>query len=112
MVHLRAKSSLMLVMILIAAASVAGCGAKSKVATKAPPEGGEVRVYEVFGMDCPGCHGGLEKLVNALPGVTGSRASWEEKAITVYVGQGVDLDDTTIAAAVKKANFTPGERLR
>ena len=30
-------------------------------------EGSEIMIYEVFGMDCPGCHGGLENLVNKIP---------------------------------------------
>ena len=63
-------------------------------------------------MDCPGCHGGLEKLVNALPSVAGSRASWENKTVTVQLDQGADLDDAAVIAAIEKANFTAGERLR
>ncbi len=41
-----------------------GCSAGRSGAPGLTTEGIEVRVYEVFGMNCPGCHGGLEKLVN------------------------------------------------
>jgi cation transport ATPase len=62
-------------------------------------------------MDCPGCHGGLEKLVNRVPGVLESRANWEEKRLQVRLRQGTDLKDEDIFEAIKRANFTPGKRL-
>jgi copper chaperone CopZ len=105
------KSAPVLVLLLALAAATAGCGAKSKIVDDNNLPAHELRVYEVFGMDCPGCHGGLEKLVNAVPGVLGSRASWEEKKITVFVAEGADVDDARVFAAIRKGNFTPGERL-
>jgi copper chaperone CopZ len=106
------KSALALVLILAVAIVAAGCGPKAKIAADNTLPAHQVRVYEVFGMDCPGCHGGLEKLVNAVPGVVGSQASWEEKRITVYVAEGADVDDADVLAAIGKGNFTPGERLQ
>jgi copper chaperone CopZ len=72
----------------------------------------EVRIYEVFGMDCPGCHGGLEKLVLRVPGVETAEANWEQKKLTVTVTPGADLDDEAVHEAIRQANFTPGERLQ
>lgn len=99
-------------MVVAFAAALGGCGAKENVAIDTAPAGADVRVYEVFGMDCPGCHGGLEKLVNAVPGVVASQASWEDKQLTVRVADNVDVDDAAIGTAIKKANFTPGRRLQ
>jgi copper chaperone CopZ len=76
------------------------------------PEGIEVRVYEVFGMDCPGCHGGVEKLVDEIPAVEKSEANWKEKQLTVVVKPGSDLKDEDVLDAIVRANLTPGERLR
>lgn len=112
MVCPRPTTALALAVTLVAAAAVAGCGAKSEIATESRPQYSEVRVYEVFGMDCPGCHGGLEKLVNVLPGVADSQAAWEQQRLTVYLAADAQVADADVAAAIKKANFTPGERLR
>ena len=72
----------------------AGCAAVDhSVAAKPQGSGLEVRIYEVFGMDCPGCHGGLEKLVLRIPGVEAADANWEQKQLTVTVRPGADLDD-------------------
>jgi copper chaperone CopZ len=63
-------------------------------------------------MDCPGCHGGVEKLVNKIPGVQGSRANWEKKELVVYLDPGNDVSDEDILSAIREANFTPGKRLQ
>jgi hypothetical protein len=75
-------------------------------------EGSEVRVYEVFGMDCPGCHGGLEKLVKKIPAVEQAQANWQKKELAVVVRPGSELDDEDIYDATRRANFTPGKRIR
>lgn len=72
----------------------------------------EIRVFEVYGMDCPGCHDGVEKLLNKVPGVQGSEADWEKAEIEVAVKHGTDLNDEAIFKAIKKANFTPGNRIK
>ena len=91
----------------------AGCAATDHSVTAKPQGSGlEVRIYEVFGMDCPGCHGGLEKLVLRIPAVQAADANWEQKKLTVTVRPGTDLDDRDVHEAIRKANFTPGERLQ
>ena len=91
----------------------AGCAAADHSVAAQPQSAGlEVRIYEVFGMDCPGCHGGLEKLVLRIPAVQAADANWEQKTLTVTVRPGADLDDQDVHEAIRKANFTPGERLQ
>ena len=75
-------------------------------------EGGEVRIYEIFGMDCPGCHGGLENLVNKVAGVISSEANWEKQLLRVVLYANIEVDDNLIYEAIKRANFTPGERFK
>ena len=80
-----------------------GCAATNHSVAAEPQSAGlEVRIYEVFGMDCPGCHGGLEK----------TDANWDQKKLTLTVRPGADLDDQDVREAIRKANFTPGERLQ
>ena len=70
------------------------------------------RVYEVFGMDCPGCHGGLEKLVKKISAVKEAQANWQKQQLIVVVLSDAELDDEDIYDAIKRANFTPGERIQ
>ncbi|HDS01241.1 MAG TPA: hypothetical protein ENO22_04435 [candidate division Zixibacteria bacterium] len=88
------------------------CGSSQKNISDTSYEESEVRIYEVYGMDCPGCHGGLENLVNKVPGVKSSRANWEKQSLQVVLDSENDVDDQSIYEAIKKANFTPGERLQ
>jgi copper chaperone CopZ len=69
-----------------------------------------IRIYEVFGMNCPGCHGAVEKLVKKISAVEEAEANWKEQRLTVTVRPGSELDDEDIYDAVRRANFTPGER--
>lgn len=92
--------------------SVIGCSSNRKSIEELAGEGNEIRIYEVFGMDCPGCHGGVENLVNRLDGVIASRANWEKQQLTVVVSQSVQVTDQVIFDAVKRANFTPGRRVK
>ena len=69
-----------------------------------------IRIYEVFGMNCPGCHGAVEKLVKKIPAVEEAEANWKEQRLTVTVQPGSELNDEDIYDAVRRANFTPGER--
>lgn len=89
-----------------------GCAATRPDLSDQITEGTEVRVYEIFGMDCPGCHGGLENLVNDIPGVKASEANWEKQRLQVVLHPNTEVDDQTIYDAIKRANFTPGKRLR
>lgn len=72
----------------------------------------ETRIYEVFGMDCPACQGGVEKLVNKIPGVLDSEASWKKKQIVVRVQRGVEVGDEAVFEAIRRASFTPGIRTK
>lgn len=106
------KTAVLFILILAGTMVSFGCGHKVEISTETALPSQETRVFEVFGMDCPGCHGGLENLIDAIPGVAGSKAAWEEKSVTVIVEEGADVGDADIVAAIKKANFTPGERLK
>ncbi len=91
---------------------LAACATAKPDFDKLVSEGGEVRIYEIFGMDCPGCHGGLENLVNKVPGVKSSQANWEKQQLRVVLYANVEVDDEAIHEAIKRANFTPGERFK
>ena len=73
---------------------------------------GEIRIYEVFGMDCPGCQSGLEKLVNKVPCIEASQASWKEKRLSVILKEGSSVKDEEIYDAIRRANFTHGKRIK
>ena len=91
----------------------AGCAVADRSVAAMPQDAGlEVRVYEVFGMNCPGCHGGLEKLVLRIPAVQAAEANWEQKKLTVTVQSGGGLDDEDVYEAIRQANFTTGDRLQ
>jgi len=90
----------------------AGCQESAKKATTSTVGSGEVREYEVFGMDCPGCQSGLEKLVNKIPAVQQSSANWKEKRLAVTVKEGAALNDEDVYDAIRRANFTVGKRIK
>ena len=72
----------------------------------------ETRVYEVVGMACPACGGGLVKLCKKLPAVLKAKAIWVKNRLEITVKPGAELDDEAVFEAIKKANFTPGKRLK
>ena len=72
----------------------------------------ETRIYEVFGMDCPGCHGGLENLVGKLPEVKSAKSNWKKQQLSVEVVPSQSLDDEQVYDAIRRANFTPGKRIQ
>ncbi len=86
--------------------------ANRNLVSEAADGGRNVRIYEVFGMDCPGCHGAVEKLVKKVPGVEQAEANWEQQRLTVMVRQGSELNDQDIYDAILQANFTPGKRIQ
>ncbi len=89
-----------------------GCNTTDKGLTVESMEGSGIRVYEVFGMDCPGCHGGLEKLVKKIPDVQQAEANWVKKQLVVTVRPEVELNDEDIYNAIRRANFTAGNRIK
>jgi len=72
----------------------------------------EERVYEVFGMGCPGCHGGLEKLLDNHDDVIGSKADWVNKRVSLYLAKNSTITEEEILELIKNANFTPGKRIK
>lgn len=91
---------------------VVGCSGMGNRIQLTAEEGTELRVYEIFGMDCPGCHGGLVNLIDKVPGVIASQANWEKLQLIVKVRITANVTDEAIFEAVRNANFTPGERLK
>jgi len=67
--------------------------------------------YIVYGMDCPGCEGGLEKQVNKIPAVKYSKANWVKQELIVVVRQDSILNKNELEQRVKKANFTLSDNL-
>lgn len=91
---------------------VFGCGPTRINFDELVVDGTEVRIYEVFGMDCPGCQGGLENLINDIPGVVASEANWEKQQLRVLISSKTEVSDEAINEAVKQANFTLGKRIK
>ncbi len=99
--------------VLILFLSIAGCSSSEKTQSFSKMySSDQIRIYEVFGMDCPGCHGGIEKLVKEVPKVLDAKANWSEKNITIVIEKGATVEDKTIFEAIQRANFTPGKRLQ
>ena len=91
---------------------IVGCAVTGKDIAKESYENSEIRIYEVFGMDCPACAGGLDKLVEKIPTVQKSEANWKDKRLMVIIQQGEQLQDDDIFDAIKRANFSPGKRIK
>ncbi|AQT68448.1 zinc/cadmium/mercury/lead-transporting ATPase [Anaerohalosphaera lusitana] len=70
------------------------------------------QVYEVFGMDCPGCQGGVEKLLKKIPEVEDAKANWQKQRLVVTPKPGTEVTDEAVHDAIERANFTPGKRLQ
>lgn len=100
------------IMAVMTISALPGCGSNRKHFDDLVGGGDEIRIYEVLGMDCPGCHGGLENLINKIPGVKGSKANWEKQQLQVAIDLNIEVSDQSIFEAIKQANFTPGKRLR
>ncbi len=98
--------------LILLVAFFSSCASENTKPVLESTEGTEIRIYEVFGMDCPGCQGGVEKLVKKIPGVLGSEANWKKKQIVVRIQKGVDVSDVAIFDAIRRANFTPGKRVK
>ena len=63
-------------------------------------------VFSVYGMDCPGCEGGLEKQINKIGSVKFSDANWLKQDLRVVLFQDSTLNENELEKRVKKANFT------
>ena len=89
-----------------------GCASNKQISMLELENKFDKRVYEIFGMDCPGCHGGVEKLVGKIPGIQHAEANWEKNQLVLFVERNKTLSDEDIYNAIKNANFTPGKRLK
>lgn len=67
--------------------------------------------YEVYGMDCPGCHGGLEKNLKKIPSVLDATANWKQKRVTLSLEEAAAVPEDLIAQAVEDSNFTLGKQI-
>ena len=91
---------------------VSACASGNKDIDAELDQASETRIYEVFGMDCPGCHGGLEKILLKNPAILSAEANWVEKRVTIKVKFDSKLSDDDVHEAIKRANFTPGKRIK
>ncbi|MHC4288084.1 MAG: cation transporter [Planctomycetota bacterium] len=89
-----------------------GCDTSEQNQTAVSLQDPNARVYEVLGMNCPACHGGLEKLVKKVPGIKEAQANWQKKQLIVIVDPNAEVEDEAIYDAIKRANFTPGQKLQ
>ncbi len=97
---------------LICLTFLAGCSSAPEPETDAQAADtvGTIAEFEVFGMDCPGCHGGLENLAKQIPGVKTAKASWENNKLVLGIEEGAKVTDEQVHDAIDRANFTAGER--
>lgn len=63
-------------------------------------------VFTVYGMDCPGCEGGLEKQVDKIPGIRFSKANWARQELKIVLHKDSVLKKEAFEKRVKKANLT------
>ena len=99
--------SICVLILLVAGVLFGGC--RSVEPAMQPDVAGQQITYAVYGMDCPGCHGGVEKNLMKVPGVIGASANWKQQTVTVTVAPNQQIDDAAIEKAVKDSNFTLGE---
>jgi hypothetical protein len=50
-------------------------------------------------------------LVKRIPAIQDAQANWEQKRLIVSIRTGTQLNDEDIRDAIRRANFTPGERI-
>jgi copper chaperone CopZ len=67
-------------------------------------------IYKIYGMDCPGCQGALEKQINKLSCVSSAKANWLNQEIMIVVKKDSVLNEDELFKRIKKANFTPGKK--
>lgn len=95
----------------ILAIFLVSCTDESRNLPDSSPGISNTRTYEVLGMNCPGCHGGLEKLVKKILTVQNAKADWVNKQLIVTIEPDTELNDEDIFDAITRANFTPGKRI-
>jgi len=78
--------------------------------TKDTTNNKNVITYTVYGMDCPGCQGALEKQLNKISWVTSAEANWLKQEVKVEITADSLLVEKEIYKKIRKANFTPAEK--
>ncbi len=68
-------------------------------------------VFQIFGMDCPGCHGGVEKLLKKINGIKSAKANYLKQEVILVLGPDSKLDEKAVREAIEAANFTMGKRI-
>ncbi len=87
-----------------------GCSTPTPQVNQASPPQNAV-IYEVYGMDCPGCHGGLEKNLEKIPGVLAASANWKQQRVTLSLEDAANVSPEQITQAVENSNFTLGKKI-
>jgi copper chaperone CopZ len=105
-------TTFLLVALLVVAMGWSGCTTVRRESAELAADEYETQLYEVFGMNCPGCHEGLEKLVKKIPAVLDAKANWREQQLLVVLHPQAELKDEDVYDAIRRANFTVGKRLR
>ena len=68
--------------------------------------------HTVYGMDCPGCHGGVEKNLEKIDGVVEASANWSKKTVTITLTDDSQVAPAEIEKAVTDSNFSLGEPVK
>lgn len=68
-------------------------------------------VYQIFGMDCPGCHGGVENLLKKINGIKTAKANYLKQEVLLVLEPDSKLDEKAVREAIEAANFTLGKRI-
>jgi hypothetical protein len=102
------KKWMHLLVAVLCLACLSGCAGSRDAA---PDQTAQTVTYQVFGMDCPGCHGGLEKNLLKIPEVVLAQANWKAQIVTIGLKAGADVPEAAIEAAVVNSNFSIGKRV-
>jgi len=62
--------------------------------------------FAVYGMDCPGCEGSLEKQVGKIDAIKNTKANWVDQKLKIILYPDSSLTIDLLEKRVKKANFT------
>jgi len=102
----------LLLLLTLIMVGVIACASGNKDIDPELDQESETHIYEVFGMNCPGCHGGLEKILLKNPAILSAQGNWVEKRVTIKVRSDSKFSDEEVYDAIRRANFTPGKRIK
>lgn len=63
-------------------------------------------LFTVYGMDCPGCEGGLEKQLYKIPAIKYCKANWIKQELKIVLKKDSTLNIGDLDRRIRKANFT------